>query len=138
MQGLGSLSGHLPGACCHLGRLGCGGPVGLNGGLCGLDFPAALGCPSDGVGRGFSGFLRGMEVRLFGGGFSGRQTALLFADFQWLACFYMFPALSDSLPCQHLAAVQRGGPGLDNSISDGSFHLFLRLAGCGVWTVLLI
>ena len=118
--------------------LDCGGPVGLNGGLCGLDFPAALGCPSDGVGRGFGGFLWEMEVRLFGGGFSGRQTALLFADFQWLAGFYTFPALAYSLLCQHLAAVQRGGPGLDNSISDGAFHLFLRLVGCVVWTVLLI
>ena len=80
LQGLGSLPDHLPGACCHLGRLGCGGPVGLNSGLCGLDSPAALRYPSDGVGRGLGGFLRGMGPLCCGGRFSGRQAALPFAD----------------------------------------------------------
>ena len=138
LHALSSLLDHLPGACCRMDSLDCGGPVGLNGGLCGFHSTATLGYPSDGVGRGLGGFLRGMEVRLFGGGFSGRQTALLFADFQWLAGFYTFPALAYSLLCQHLATVQRGGPGPNDRIPGGAFHLFLRLVGCGVWTVLLI
>ena len=81
LNALGSLPGHPPGACCHLDRLGCGGPVSLNGGLCGLDSPAALRYPSDGVGRGLGGFLRGTGLLLCGGGFSGGQVVPLFADF---------------------------------------------------------
>ena len=121
LHALSSLLDHLPGACCHLGRLGCGGPVGLNSGLCGLDSPAALRYPSDGVGRGLGGFLRGTGPLRCGGGLSGGQVVPLFADGRQLS-----------------AAVQRGFSGLDNGIPGGAFRLFLQPVGFGVWTVLLV